>query len=124
MNAAVCDGDGKDCKMAFHFVEGNVTLDVREIHYIETNKHKNFFYTNVNTYSIYKKIGELEEELSGYDFLRIHQSFLVNMRYIQKISSYILTLTTGEQLSVPKARYREVKRRYQDYLEKNQIDLK
>ncbi len=45
-------------------------------------------------------------------FLRIHQSFLINMRYIVKISSYLMTLTTGKEISVPKSRYPEVKRQY------------
>ncbi len=30
-------------------------------------------------------------------FVRAHLSFLVNMRYIVKISSYIMTLTTGKK---------------------------
>ncbi len=45
-------------------------------------------------------------------FVRIHLSFLVNMRYIAKISSYVLTLTTGKEISVPKSRYAQVKRQY------------
>lgn len=57
--------------------------------------------------------------MEGMEFLRCHQSFLVNMRYIRKISSYVMTLTTGQELSVPKARYREVKRRYAEYLERD-----
>ena len=31
-------------------------------------------------YSIYKKMDELEVELAGMGFVRIHQSFLINMR--------------------------------------------
>ena len=45
-------------------------------------------------------------------FVRIHLSFLVNMRYIAKISSYVLILTTGKEISVPKSRYAQVKRQY------------
>ena len=116
MNTTICQGDGGDCKVTFRFVEGSTTLDVNDIIYIETNKHKNLFVTKEGTYSIYRKMGELEEELSEYDFLRIHQSFLVNMRYIEKISSYVMTLTTGTQLSVPKARYPKVKLRYREFL--------
>lgn len=99
----------------YRFVEGNISLDVDEIIYIETNRHKNIFHLKDRTYSIYKKLGEIEEELKDQSFLRVHQSFLVNMRYIEKINSYILTLTTGTEISVPKSRYQEVKRRYALY---------
>ena len=58
---------------------------------------------------------ELENKLDEFGFVRVHQSFLVNMRYIEKISSYILRLITGKEISVPKSRYQEVKRRYALY---------
>ena len=102
----------------FPFVEGETTLKVDDIIYIETNKHKNLFYTKDSTYSIYKKLGEIEEELADLDFVRIHQSFLVNMRYVDKISSYVMRLTTGEELSVPKSRYQYVKQTFSQYKEK------
>lgn len=98
--------------VAFDFVEGNVRLRVDDIIYIETSRHKNVFYTAERTYSIYKKMDELEKELEGMGFVRIHLSFLINMRYIEKISSYVMVLTTGKEISVPKSRYPEVKRQY------------
>lgn len=99
----------------FPFVEGETTLKVDDIIYIETDKHRNLFHTKKGIYSIYRKLGEIEENLAGLDFLRIHQSFLVNMRYIKRISSYIMWLTTGEELSVPKSRYPHVKMEYARY---------
>ena len=99
----------------FSFVEGERRLLVDEIFYIETSRHKNMFYTKKQTYTIYKKLDELELELSQYGFVRVHQSFLVNMRYIDKISSYVLRLITGKEISVPKARYQEVKRSFALY---------
>ncbi len=47
------------------FVEGNVNLRVDDIIYIGTSRHKNVFYTAGETYSIYKKMDELEAELAG-----------------------------------------------------------
>jgi len=83
-----------------------------DIIYIETSKHKNVFYTQGQTFSIYKQMDELEDDLKGMGFVRIHQSFLINMKYIERISSYVMILTTGKEISVPKSRYPEVKRQY------------
>ena len=100
----------------YHFVEGDETLKEDLVLYIETKGHKNYFHlTDGLMLSIYRKLDELEVDFSGRDFLRCHQSFLVNMQYIEKISSYVLTLENGEQLSVPKARYKEVKKRFLAY---------
>ncbi len=102
----------EDRVVEFNFVEGNVPLRVDDIIYIETSKHKNVFFTKNQTFSIYRKMDDLETDLEGMDFVRIHQSFLINMRYIERISSYIMTLTTGKEISVPKSRYPEVNRQY------------
>ena len=98
--------------LEFSFVEGTIKLHADDIIYIETARHKNIFYTEKSCYSIYKKLDELEAELKNMGFVRIHLSFLVNMRYIAKINSYVLTLTTGKEISVPKSRYAQVKRQY------------
>lgn len=98
--------------LEFPFVEGTIRLHADDIIYIETARHKNIFYTEKGCYSIYRKLDELETELKDMGFVRIYLSFLVNMRYIAKIRSYILTLTTGKEISVPKSRYAQVKRQY------------
>lgn len=103
--------------LGFSFVEGKISLRPGEIIYIETSRHKNFFYTQTQVYSIYKKLSELETELEPYGFVRIHLSFIVNMQYIEKISSYILRLTNGKEISVPKSRYADVKKKYAAYKE-------
>jgi len=110
----------------FSFVEGKTGLKPEDIIYIETSRHKNFFYTKSQVYSIYKKLSELETELEGYGFVRVHLSFLVNMQYIEKISSYVLRLTNGKEISVPKSRYAQVKKmyaRYREGLEANKVEV-
>lgn len=115
MDSLIGELHKKDCYVEFSFVEGQVRLQTDDIIYIETSKHKNVFYTKKQAYTIYKKMDEIEDELAGGGFVRVHQSFLVNMRYIEKISSYVLRLITGKEISVPKSRYQEVKRAYAFY---------
>ncbi len=98
--------------VTYDFVEGSAQLRVDDIIYIETNRHKNIFYTQSQTLSIYRKMDDLENELKNMGFVRVHKSFLINMKYIKKISSYRMTLTTGKEISVPKSRYPEVKQQY------------
>lgn len=106
----------KEQKILFPFVEGSIELTVQKIIYIETEQHKNIFHTTgQETYHLYRKLDEIESELVPYGFVRIHQSFLVNMQYIEKISGYVLRLATGKEISVPKARYPYVRREYAIY---------
>lgn len=105
----------RDFIVEYPFVEGRRKLRTEDIIYIETARHKNIFHTKEETFSLYRKLNEIEEDLKEMGFLRIHQSYLVNMRYIEKISSYILRLDNGKEISVPKSRYRNVKQRYAEY---------
>lgn len=106
-------------KAVFAFVEGNRELEIQKIIYIETDRHKNIFHTSDADYGLYKKLDEIEEELAPYGFVRVHQSYLVNMRYVDKISSYLMRLITGKEISVPKSRYPKVKEMYAMYKENN-----
>ena len=115
MDSLILELHKKDCYVEFSFVEGQIRLQTDDIIYIETAKHKNVFYAKKQVYTIYKRMDEIEEELAGFGFVRVHQSFLVNMRYIEKISSYVLRLITGKEISVPKSRYQEVKRMFALY---------
>lgn len=112
MDALVGEIEQEAQIMEFPFVEGIIKLKINDIIYIETSKHKNVFYTQDGSYNIYKKLDEIEEKLRSFGFVRVHLSFLVNMRYIRKISSYVMTLTSGKEISVPKSRYAQVKKQY------------
>lgn len=104
--------------VSFSFVEGQRKLYTDNILYVESRKHKSIFYymeSGIVTYQIYDKLDTIEQRLSGYDFLRIHKSYLVNMRHIKKINNYIVTLDNGEELTVPRSRFQFVKEAFVAY---------
>ena len=59
---------------------------------------------------------ELARQLSAYPcFLRPHRSFLVNMEFIQNISTRTLTLTDMAQIPIPHGKAVEIKDQYLEY---------
>ncbi len=99
----------------FKFLEGKKNVLIDTIVYIESQKHKLIFYIldkEIKTYSIYTKLDEMEVQLKEYQFLRIHKSYLVNMNYITRVGNYKVTLTLGQEFTVPKSRYQTVKEEY------------
>ena len=101
-------------KLLLSCVEGNVSVGAFEIIYIETMGHRNIVHLKDQDFHIYEKLDTFEQLLRAYGFLRVHKSYLVNMQHIRNINSYVMTLDNGVELSVPKARYKEVKREYVD----------
>ncbi len=96
-------------RLAFSFVEGKIVLRAGDIIYVETSRHKNLVYTADRVYGLYKKLDEIERQLSPYGFVRVHLSYLVNMRYVEGIKNYVLYLKGGKEIPVPKSRYSYVK---------------
>ncbi|MCM1134321.1 MAG: LytTR family DNA-binding domain-containing protein [Clostridium sp.] len=99
--------------VSFSFLEGEQKLYADNLLYIESRKHKSIFYyrsDGVATYQIYDKLDSIEQKLSGYGFLRIHKSYLVNMKHLQKIANYTAYLDTGEELPVPRSRFQSAKK--------------
>ena len=90
-------------KKKFNFNEGTKIVALERLLYIESRLHKLEFYImedKLKKYSIYGKLDELEKELQGNDFIRIHQSYLVNMKHIEKVSRYEALLNNGIKLEI------------------------
>ena len=102
-------------RINFSFLDGEKWLYTDNIFYVESQRHKAvFFYLDekMENYHIYEKLDVIEERLSGYGFLRIHKSYLVNMKHICRISNYAVYLDNGEELSVPRLKYQAVKEEF------------
>lgn len=100
------------CQVTFSFCEGKKKLYTDNILYIESRKHKSVFtYLEAErvNYQIYEKLDQIEKKLNGYGFLRIHKSYLVNMKHIQKINNYKAILDCGEELPVPRLKFQAVR---------------
>lgn len=105
-------------QVQFSFTEGERKLYTENILYVESRKHKLIFYymeSDMINYHIYDKLDAVEQKLFGYGFLRIHKSYLVNMKHIKKISNYEVFLDTDETLPVPRTKYQSVKEAFVEY---------
>lgn len=60
-------------------------------------------------------LDEVEEVLEGLGFLRIHQSFLLNLEHLKELRAYTAELDNGSELPIPRTRYRAVKEAFVEY---------
>ena len=62
------------------------------------------------------KLDELWEQLQSCDcFVRCHRSYLVNLDYVQNISTKEIILTDGTQIPIPHGKYSELKDKFFEY---------
>lgn len=105
-------------KVTFDFVEGEKTLYTDNILYVESRKHKcvfSYMEKEMTVYQVYGKLDRIEEELSRYGFLRIHKSFLVNMKHVRRISNYKAVLDSGAELPIPRLRFAKARDTFTAY---------
>ena len=82
-----------------------------QIRYLESKAHQIVIHTLSGEVTIYEKLDVYEKKLHK-DFVRIHKSFLVNMRYIRRIEMKEVTMQDGTVLPVSKARYSASRDKY------------
>ena len=86
-----------------------------EIMYVESHNSQCILHqVGQKTYTLYKKLGEIEQELTAPCFLRCHQSFLVNMNYVKAVDKDF-TLTNDDVVLIRKKNLKELRQIYFDY---------
>lgn len=60
-------------------------------------------------------LNEIEKMFEGCGFLRIHQSYLINLAHVKCIRTYFVEMDNGLELPIPRTKYRAVKNAYVEY---------
>lgn len=94
-------------KKEFAFREGRKEVALERLLYVESRLHKLEFHVMedaMKVYTMYQTLDKVQDMLGDDGFVRIHQSYLVNLRHISSVSKYKAVLTDKTELAVPKAR--------------------
>lgn len=99
----------------FDFQSGKKKLPADAVLYVESRLHRVIYYVlenGIKEYFRYDRLDEVEKELRQYGFFRVHQSFLVNMKYAKSVERYRVTLENGTEVSISKKYYKDVEKEY------------
>ena len=96
---------------------GIARIDLNKLEYCEVIGRTLLFH--MENGELLESIGSMDKlygELTQYkNFLRPHRSFLVNMEYIQNISSRTIVMNCQTEIPVPHGKYSEIKNLYLEY---------
>lgn len=107
---------GKEKNFIYSWWGKKGVIPYGKIRYISSRGHTISIYcTDGKIQESTGKLNDLEQQICGDIFLRCHQSFIVNMRYVAEFSSSELTID-GEKIPVSRRYYPQVKKRYQQIL--------
>lgn len=97
-------------------------VQVDKIVYIEGQRKQQVVHVDgrERTICLTRTMGELEGELSGEGFIRIHKGYLVNYRFIQVIDGGDVVLVDGSRLPISRRKERETKERLLELVQANE----
>lgn len=96
-------------KLAVAIPEGNKThfLEPAKILYLYSNRHYiDVYLADGNILVIRGKMDDMEKYLNRYDFIRIHVSYLVNVKYIRNIRKNQILMVNLKEFNISN-KYRE-----------------
>ncbi len=116
----------KDLEDAMHIVKESLSnhnvsgfnhnyVDVQDILYIESHDHDICIYNNHECIRIRTTLKKLEQELKEMNFVRIHRSYIVNIKKVKRIMSTYVILENDIKLEVG----RRYKINIKDYVNQN-----
>lgn len=88
-------------------------INLDDIVHIESDDKVLMIYTiDKEIIKIYGKLNEIEEKLDSPDFLRCHQSYIINMKYIKSVNENDFITTIGTMIPIRKREIRKIKSTY------------
>lgn len=115
----------EDVYFNYKFNKSDIKVLISDIMYFESDgRIINIIMTN-STDKFYDKLNDVEDRLkkSKFTFLRIHQSYLVNFKYIEKISFSKITLMDGTELQISEERQKQIRKEYGQLLGGELVDF-
>lgn len=89
-----------------------IELNARDIYFFEYFNRKIKIVTKDRTYiCIKEKINNIADRMQKYGFAMSHQSFVVNLYHVDKISSQMLIMKNGEKVYLAQKRAAAFKRK-------------
>lgn len=94
--------NNKKSKLVLSLFDSFQVIDLNELMYCESDSGYTTFYCEDNKkHVVSKTLKEFEEQLTAVDFVRPHQSFIVNLKFIDKYEkSGAIYLKNGQKIPV------------------------
>lgn len=107
-----------------HYYKDTIRLKPEEITYISIAKHGSQIHTNskIMKYELEdkimckQKVDELYDKLKAYGFAYAHNSYIVNLRYVKRISATELELQDNVILSISRSKEKNFRADFAKYL--------
>lgn len=90
-----------------------ININLNELLLVETYGRKlKYLMLNGSEHFCEGQISETAQSLSKFGFFQIHRSYIVNLKYIEKVNSHEITLCNGLEVVIGRAHSKEFKKEF------------
>ena len=96
-----------------------LTVNIHDIEYIISDKHYlEYYFRDGTSVKCRETISEAEKKMRKYDFIRIHRSYLINLKYVIKLSTSQkqVRMKSGKQLEMGEMYVKSLEDKYRKFL--------
>lgn len=101
---------------SFRYDSKMIQVKLTDILYFEANQNYLQIYTHDQNYRFRDTLRNIESELFGKGFLRIHKGFLVNQEAVYQMSGDEIVLTNGAVLPIGRTNREQIRLRLMRYM--------
>lgn len=96
-------------QLLFTYRSKNCMIPLKDISYLEVQNHKVFVHYKQEHFEIYDTLSNMEQRFSKHGFIRIHNSFMVSLNQISKLTTSSCLLRSGIILPVGRSYSKQAK---------------
>lgn len=120
LSSAVKKWREKKKTIVFSTDQGKKQERIDQILYVDVYGHKLSVHTLTQSYETNGSLSRLAQVLGEANFVRIHKSYLVSLRYIDFVRPNSVRLDNGETLPVGRGKAEEIQRRLLAYFQESE----
>ena len=86
--------------------DGLVTINIRDIYFVEASLHYCIYHTKDGEYKVREKISAVEQRLTPFDFARCNAGYLVALKHVKaiikddvQVGDFVLKISRGKKAS-------------------------
>ena len=96
----------------------SIRLNVSDIYYVECLRKHVIYHTNDRTHDTIGNISDAYRALCDYNFIQIHQGYIVNLEKIVDFDDKFVILDNGSKVEISVRKRKETLLKYAQYLER------
>jgi DNA-binding LytR/AlgR family response regulator len=105
----------KNVKLTISTAKGTKTLNLSDIIYAKSDSHYVDLFTESGKETLRESLSVFEEKYTKLGFIRVHNRFLVNFRFIYSIEKSEVVLQNKTKIPISRKHYESVKERYMEF---------